>query len=324
METQDNIYENSSNIFGINRLRGTKPVRQFMATYRIEPRQIIVAVLVTEEHEVRFDGLPTVTIDKLGAYAISIQEQGIHAVKLFTKSTNKSKDAAEAICKENLSLRAIKAVKEYTPNMCVITDTCLCSYTENGDCVLRDNNGILDVKKSFDILSTHALMQVEAGADILGPAIMAEGAIRAIRDKLNNEHKNHVPIMPHLTLRTALYRGYRERMDTGNGEQRQAFQIDPIRTDQYLSMAKSFLSEGADILMMQPSLFSFDLISYIKEKTGVMTGVFSVSGEYMMFKNTPYSQDMFYEHATAAIRAGADFIVTYGGLELARFINEKS
>ncbi|MFY0562538.1 hypothetical protein ACN28E_01740 [Archangium lansingense] len=323
MSRHDNIHSNSREILGTNPLRATKPVRDFTSsTRRVRPGELVAALLVVEPGSESNGPLPMIPLDKLGQHVGEIKRNGIRAVKVFSMAKLKDTTASGALDSNNLALAAIKAIKDATPDLCVITDTCLCSYTANGDCILRRPEGDLDMARSFEILSSQALMQVEAGADIIGPAPVADGAVAAIRQRLDSNGRRHVPIMPHLTSRSALYRGYRDAMRTGFGEQRQGFQIDPMRTDQFLAMARHLVSEGADILMMQPSLFSGDLIDKVKVESKRMTGVFSVSGEYLMFKTASSSEDILLEHATGIIRAGADFVVSYGALELARFINE--
>jgi porphobilinogen synthase len=294
-----------------------------MATHRIELSQIVTALLVVEDDMEATGDLPLVPISKLSSHIKEVESLGMRAVKLFVKSAHKTNEADDAINPNNLSVRAIKISKDASPNICVITDTCLCTYTTNGDCILQSNDGSLCWTRSFDVLAQQALLQVEAGADIIGPATMAVGSIAAIRAALDAAGTN-TPIMPHLTLRSALYRNYRSEMNTGNGIQRQVFQIDPVRVEHYVEMGRQFLKEGADILMMQPSLFSFDLIKTVKEQTGAMTGIFSTSGEYIMMNGSPGGIDLFLEHASAAIRAGADFLVTYAGVELAKKLLQRN
>ena len=322
MSRHDNIHSNSREVLGTHPLRAAKPVRDFMSARRVRPSELVAALLAGEPGSEGNGPLPTIPLDKLGEHVREIKRNGIRAVKVFSMARRKDANASEALDLNNLALAAIKTIKDATPDLCVITDTCLCGYTANGDCVLRTPEGVPDVTRSFEILSAQALMQAEAGADIIGPAPVADGAVAAIRQRLDSNGKRHVPTMPHLTFRSALYRGYRNAMRTGSGEQRQGFQIDPVRSDQYLAMARCLVSEGADILMIQPSLFSGDLIDKVKGESKCMTGVFSVSGEYLMFKSASGSEDILLEHATGAIRAGADFVVSYGALELARFINE--
>lgn len=322
MSRHDNIHSNSRGVLGTNPLRATRPVRDFMSTRRVRPSEFVAALLVVEPGSECNGPLPMIPLNELGRHAGELKRNGIRAVKVFSMAKLKDATASEALDPNNLALSAIKSIKDATPDLCVITDTCLCSYTANGDCILRTPEGGLDMARSFDTLSSQALMQAEAGADIIGPAPVADGAVAAIRQRLDSNGKQHVPMMPHLTFRSSLYRGYRDVMRTGAGEQRQGLQIDPMRTDQFLAMARRLVSEGADILMIQPSLFSGDLIDKVKGESKCMTGVFSVSGEYLIFKNTPSTEDILLEHATGIIRAGADFVVSYGALELARFINE--
>jgi porphobilinogen synthase len=165
------------------------------------------------------------------------------------------------------------------------------------------------------------MRQVEAGADIIGPAAMLDGAVSRIKEAIQAHANRPIPIMPNLTLRSCLYRTYRTEMRTGAGTQRQAFQIDPTRPEQYFSMGRQMAREGADLLMLQPGLFSLDLIAQMKAETSLPVGIYSVSGEFSMFralsKNDEEFFDILIEHATASRRAGSDFIVTYAWREIA-------
>ena len=176
MPQPDSIFSADTNVVGVNRLRAKQPVRSLLSGAGVHPSRLIAALLVVEKGEQSDAVLPTTPIDQLPQYIARLKAVGIRGVKLFTKNANKSDDAAEALNLQNLSNRSIEAIKAAAPDICVITDTCLCSYTKNGNCVL-DNGGNLDITRSFDILAQHALLQVKAGADVIGPAIMADGAV---------------------------------------------------------------------------------------------------------------------------------------------------
>jgi porphobilinogen synthase len=311
----DNIYRITSDVQGVNPAKANSTVRRFLQRDLVQPADVVAAILVSEDG-CNSKELPVVHEGKLPSVARSIASLGIRAVKIFASVQKKDRSAASSHNASGLHLRAIRAIKKAEPSLCVITDTCLCSFTPGGDCVLRAKNGSCDVDATYKVLLQQIALQIEAGADVIGPATMLDGLVREIRMKFGAT----LPIMPHLTWRSSLFRPYRSLMATGGGHQRQAFQIDPSRPDLHHQMAASMVAEGATMLMCQPGLFSLDMVHFTKLLTNVPVGIYSVSGEYVMFSRLGRSAsdffDILYEHATASKRCGADFLVTYAWKEL--------
>ncbi|WP_428306707.1 hypothetical protein [Lacipirellula sp.] len=315
----DSILANDLKLAGASPLRATPPVRSLLSAPVVVPHRIIAAILVKGDdapHAV----LPTFVEDELEGVAKQLSSRGIKAVKVFVDSYAPSHDASAVYDANGLSPRAISKLKSAAPEICVITDTCLCSYTDQGNCALTSQSGEIDEDATFEKFRALADIQLKAGADILGPAPMMNGAVSALRKHLDATGYRHVPLMPHLSWRSTLYRTYRAAMNTGLGIQRQAFQIDPTRPEQFLSMGERLKYEGADIIQMQPGLFSLDMASRMREHLQMPVALYSVSGEYAMMKAACTSNDEFkeilHEHATACLRSGVDFIVTYAWQEL--------
>jgi porphobilinogen synthase len=229
---------------------------------------------------------------------------------------------------DNLMLRAIRAFKDAAPELCVIPETCVCTANQTGMCVLSDEHNRVLVEKTHEVLSRQALLQVEAGADIVGPSGMVDGAVSAIRHTLKENGYGNVPIMPHIILNTSLYELYRQAMglQARVGKLR-PFHIDPSQSRQPLKQATEFLDEGADMILLEPAMFTVDVLMRLRSSLDCPIGAFSVSGEYKMLLGASVpgivdSTGIFMEFFTGLKRAGADFVVTYAARYTARFLND--
>lgn len=320
MMKQDDIRNVGQDVRGIDPLRSSPSIRNFLERSIPHPSHIVAALLVVDDKENRENSLPTpVKLSEVIDYITTLVKLGVGAIKLFTKQETDHKQVENALDENSLCLRTIRLIKKHFPDLCIISDTCLCTYAHEGECILYEGDNLL-VEESLEILSKHTLLQASAGADIIGPATMSTEVVRQVFEILKKNNLN-IPIMPHLTFRTSLHRSYREIMSTGHGKQRQGFQVHPTRPTQYLRMAEDMTAAGAQLLMMQPSLFSFDMIKQVSSRTNTPTGIFSVSGEYKMFAQMPQREELFYEHFIGACRAGADFVVTYAAQPLLEHIN---
>jgi porphobilinogen synthase len=320
MSRPDSFAVNELQLKGASPLRATVPIRSLLNRKVVGPERIIAALLVKNRPD-ETNSLPVVTEVELPSVARDISSRGIAAIKLFVDSYAPSRDAHEVFDSDGLSPRSISAIKSAVPNLCIITDTCLCSYTTDGACALtKTEDGSIDEKATFERLTKLAENQVKAGADIVGPAPMMSGAVAAIRHHLDALSFGHVPLMPHLSWRSSLYRAYRSAMSTGDGSQRQAFQIDTTRPEQFIETGKQLKEEGANLIQVQPGLFSLDLVQPLRESLNIPIALYSVSGEFLMMKKMSSSEDEFQEilleHASVCLRGAADFLVTYAWKEL--------
>lgn len=319
MNESDNCFSQTEGVEGSRPLQSNAAVRRFVSRPTIEASSIVAALLVSNESGGSQE-LPLVSESDIPKVAKEIWSLGIKSLKVFVKVSAGDKNHRLAIGDTDFAIRILAAIKNAEPRLCVITDTCLCSFTIEGECAIAGKNGAHDAEATFALLGQLAINQRRAGADIIGPAPMMGGAVAAIRKHLKEHGLSKTPIMPHLTMRSALYREYRQEMATGSGEQRQGFQVDPSMRDIYLLAALQMRDEGADLLMLQPSLFTMDLVESVRRATGLLAGVYSVSGEYLMMKRSASSPRHFYEllleHALASRRSGAHFIVTYAWREL--------
>lgn len=315
----DNIFNISAAVFGTNPLRGRSTVRALMRKDLV-PSRLIAAILVVDEPR-QTSKLPMVAESDLATTAKLIASLGIRAVKVFVESKVKTLDGLESINPNSLGIRAISRIKESAPELCIISDTCLCSYTTDGRCVLTNSDASIDKERTIATLLQQSDAQLKAGADIIGAAPMIDGAVKSLKLQLGHLGLDNIPIMPHLTWRSSLYRLFRSEMSTGSGYQREGFQIDPSCPDQFLAMARAMAVEGADILQLQPGLFSMDAVRDLRMQLPLPIALYSVSGEYHMMRSLSSNEETFfeilYEHAVASFRSGADYLVTYAWKELA-------
>ncbi|MGW0962564.1 hypothetical protein ACWD4K_26980 [Streptomyces gelaticus] len=231
--------------------------------------------------------------------------------------------ASQAASPTGLMMRAIRAIKDTAPEMAVMTETCVCSHTDTGECFIAGPWGRgLDLVSTIEALAEQAVAQAAAGADIVGPAAMMPGSVRAVRTALDAAGHEDVSIMPHLIFDSALYEGYRATMGAAPVSGSRAFQIIPRQAEQAIRTGLDYIGEGADMLLLEPALFAVDLLVRLKAATPVPLVPFSVSGEYLRL--TSQAEDgtresrLLSEAFTMLKRAGAERIVTYGAMDLAR------
>ncbi|MEW5908744.1 MAG: porphobilinogen synthase, partial [Thermodesulfobacteriota bacterium] len=234
-----------------------------------------------------------------------------------------------AYAKDGIVQKAVKAVKNAAPELVVITDVCLCQYTDHGHC------GILDGKKvdndaSIEIIAQTALSHAKAGADMVAPSDMMDGRVTEIRDLLDENGLTHIPIMSYAAKYCSAYYGpFRQAADSApKFGDRRTYQMDPANTREAIRDAAMDVEEGADILMVKPALPYLDIISRMREEFDLPIAAYNVSGEYAMIKA---AEKMGYldgprvmmETLTAIKRAGADMILTYFALDAAKALESR-
>jgi porphobilinogen synthase len=265
------------------------------------------------------------TLDELPQLARAAWRSGLCAIKLFAAGTQRNRLATEATAPDNVMARAIRAVKAAQPAMCVMTETCLCSYTDSGACVIVGEDGKIDIARTHAALSEEAVVHASAGADVVGPAAMVDGSVEAVRRALNDSGYRGVSVMPHLIVDSALYGLYRTIMAAHPRGGRRMFQIGRDQPHQVVDQARAFLDEGADMLLLEPAIFNLDLAATLRRTVGCPIAAFSVSGEYAMLTTSHFAavQDtkvIMMEAFECLKRSGVDMIVTYAALELANWL----
>jgi len=266
------------------------------------------------------------SIDNLVKNAKEAHALGVPAVILFGIPDHKDAVGSEAYADDGIVQRAIRAIKDAVPEMYVITDVCLCEYTDHGHCgVIADGKVLND--PTLDLLAREAVSHAKAGADMVGPSDMMDGRIEAIREALDEEGFADTPIMSYaVKYASAFYGPFREAAEsTPQFGDRRSYQMDPANRIEAVKEAELDIMEGADIVMVKPALAYLDIISDIRELVDVPVAAYNVSGEYSLVKAAAErdwvdGNRVMMEILTAIKRAGADLILTYHAKEAAKLL----
>ncbi|MFB6905954.1 hypothetical protein ACFCWB_16970 [Streptomyces bacillaris] len=298
-------------------------VRNYLGGPGLAAEDLTMVFLMREDDDKSPTSMPTRTVGDAAEDARTVEALGMRSVKVFAGSRVRDGHASQAAAPTGLMARAIKAVKKATPGLLVMTETCVCSHTDSGECWLADErDGSMDLVKTTAVLAAQAVMQAEAGADIVGPAAMIPGSVQAVRDALDDAGHRDVAIMPHLIFESVLYQGYRATMGAAPRSGARAFQIDPGRPETAVHIALEMVREGADVILTEPALHTVDTLVHLKDKLPIPVVPFSVSGEYLRLtdlkENGERDVSGLVEAYTVLKRAGADRIITYGAVDIAR------
>nr|KPN22691.1 hypothetical protein KS05_31915 [Rhizobium brockwellii] len=287
----------------------------------ILPNKLIQTIVVKAAVD-GTEALPTVAVREIGARAKDLYQMGICAMKLFAKELTQDPTGQVAERDDSICGQALRAIKDAEPRMGVITETCICSAT-GGACVILDSQNKVDIAATMDRFRCIAVMQCRNGADILGPASMADGAVREVRGAADAAGFGDVALMPHVEFRSALYSTYRKVAGNGAGIYRHGLQVEIDQGAQFVAAGRLMVDEGADMLLVEPGMFFLDLVRPMIDAASCPVGIFSVSGEYKMLQS--FDEDdrlaIHSEYLRSAFRAGADYVVTYAADQIARGLN---
>ncbi len=274
-------------------------------------------------------GVFHLSVDSLVPVAKEAQALGIPAVMLFGIPDKKDPLGTEAYRKDGVVQKAVRAVKDKVPELVVITDVCLCQYTDHGHCGFVEK-GQIDNDATLDLLARTALSHVKAGADMVAPSDMMDGRVAEIRGALDENAFSHIPIMSYAAKYcSAFYGPFRDAAHSAPGfGDRSTYQMDPANSLEAVREATLDIEEGADIIMVKPALPYLDIISRIREEIDLPMAAYNVSGEYAMIKAAQQmgwldGEKVMMESLTAIKRAGADTILTYFALDAARVLRGK-
>lgn len=271
-------------------------------------------------------GVSNLSIDCLVEEAREIQALGIPGVILFGLPPAKDAVGSGAYAADGIIQEAIRALKRETPDLLVIADTCLCEYTDHGHCgLVRD--GDVDNDSSLKLLQEAATAQAEAGADAVAPSDMMDGRVAAIRASLDARGFPHVPILAYAAkYASSFYGPFRDAAQSApQFGDRKAYQMDPPNHREALREIQADIDEGADMIMVKPALPYLDVLWHAKQKFGLPTAAYQVSGEYAMLRAA--ARNGWLDGDRAALeslvcikRAGADFVLTYFARHAARLL----
>lgn len=314
------------------RTRRTENLRRMVRENRLSVDNLIYPLFVAEslEGKAEISSMPGQYRwnAKMLPYEVDeIAKLGIPAVLLFGIPDFKDEVGREAYNHNGVVQKAIREIKQAVPDMVVITDVCLCEFTNHGHCGVVDANGYVQNDPTLDLLSKMALSHAEAGADIIAPSDMMDGRVGAIRETLNGNGFDNIPIMAYSAKFASGYYGpFREAADsTPQFGDRRSYQMDPPNAREALREVELDIQEGADMVMVKPALAYLDIIAKVRERFDLPLAAYNVSGEYAMVKAAGRlgwidEQRVMMESLMAIKRAGADMIITYHAKEAAQLL----
>jgi porphobilinogen synthase len=318
-------------IYRPRRLRRNARLRDLVRETALAPSDLIYPLFVGPGKDeatpiASMPGVFQLTIDRAVQECREVKSLGIPAVILVGLPERKDATGSEAFSDSGVVQRAIREIKEQVPDLLVITDVCLCEYTDHGHCgVIRDE--FVDNDETLGVLVKEALSHARAGADVVAPSDMMDGRVGAIRGALDQEGLQQVAIMAYAAkYASAFYGPFREAADsTPQFGDRKSYQMDPGNADEALREVRLDIDEGADIVMVKPALAYLDIVYRVKREFGYPVAAYNVSGEYSMIKAA--GKNGWLDEQTAMIevllsirRAGADLILSYFAKDVARIL----
>ena len=318
--------------FRPRRLRMNETVRRMVRETVLSPDDFIYPLFVTHGKGVmkEIGSMPgnfQQSIDNIVKDCEEVQNLGIPAVILFGIPEHKDEVGSEAYSDKGIVQHAIRAIKDRTPDLVVITDVCLCEYTSHGHCgVIR--NGMVQNDETLALLAREAVSHAKAGADMVAPSDMMDGRVGAIREALDQEGYHDIPLMSYAAkYASGFYGPFREAAEsTPQFGDRRSYQMDPPNSREALREVALDIDEGADIVMVKPALSYLDIIYRIKQEFDLPVAAYNVSGEFSMIKAGAKlgwidGDRVMLEVLTSIKRAGADMILTYHAKEAARLLS---
>jgi len=269
------------------------------------------------------------SIDNLVKTALAAEKLGIPAIMLFGLPDKKDPLGTKAYAKDGIVQKACNELKNKLSDMVVITDVCLCQYTDHGHCGVLQGDTV-DNDASLDLLAKAALSHAKAGADMVAPSDMMDGRIGEIRETLDENDFGNIPVMSYSAKYCSAYYGpFREAAHSApQFGDRRTYQMDPSNALEAIREASMDIEEGADVIMVKPALSYLDIICRIRDEIDLPVAAYNVSGEYAMVKAAEKmgwidGEKVMMETLTSIKRAGADMILTYFAMEAAEVIQKR-
>ncbi|MFL5509457.1 MAG: porphobilinogen synthase [Gemmatimonadaceae bacterium] len=311
------------------RLRRTAALRNLVRETHLAPAQLVLPVFVRDGRKLRkpvesMPGINQTSVDEMLRDAEAAAKAKVGGIILFGVPETKDATGSSAWDEKGAVQLAVRALKKELPDLVVITDVCMCEYTDHGHCgVLR--NGEVDNDATLELLSRSALSHAAAGADLVAPSDMMDGRVGAIRSALDGEGFSGVSILSYAAKYASAYYGpFREAAEsTPKSGDRRGYQMDPGNAEEALREVRADIEEGADAVIVKPAGPYLDIVSRVKQETGYPVAAYQVSGEYAMIcaaaeRGWIEKERVMMESLLGIRRAGADFIVTYFATEAAR------
>ena len=313
------------------RLRRTAAIREMVRETSLSPRDLIFPLFVKHGRGIKdpitsMPGQYQFSIDTILKEVEDIRSLDIGAIILFGLPEKKDPEGSSSHDEEGVIQRAVSTIKDRIPEMVVITDVCLCEYTDHGHCgIIR--NGQVDNDATLEVLSKQALSHARAGADFVAPSDMMDGRVAAIRETLDNNMFHEVGIISYaVKYASAFFGPFREAADSApKFGDRSGYQMDPANAREAVKEAILDMEEGADMIMVKPAIPYLDILRRVREECLLPLAAYNVSGEYAMIKAAEErgwidGPKAMMEALTSIKRAGADLIITYFAKDAAKIL----
>ena len=311
------------------RLRQSEALRRMIRETSLSVNDLILPLFAIGGQDTRnpipsMPGHFQLSVDNLLKTAKEAYDLGIPAIVLFGVPDKKDSLGTQAYAEDGIVQKATRAVKNKFPELVVITDVCLCQYTDHGHCGVVEGDTI-DNDASLDLIARTALSHARAGADMVAPSDMMDGRVGEIREILDENNFSRIPIMSYAAKYCSAYYGpFRSAADSApKFGDRRTYQMDPANALEAIREVTMDIEEGADIIMVKPALAYLDIICRVREEIDLPVAAYNVSGEFSMIKAAEKmgwidGSKVMMETLTAIKRAGADMILTYFAIEAAQ------
>lgn len=315
----------------MRRLRANPNLREMVKETHLHLEKLIYPLFLIEGKAEKkpISSMPGIFQQSIDTALVEVEKlvsEGLISILLFGIPKHKDSEASGAWKADGIIQKATREIKRSFPQLTVIADTCLCEYMDHGHCGIVQQGQITN-DASLEILAKAAVAQAEAGADMIAPSDMMDGRVSFIREKLDANGFEHIPIMSYSAkFASALYGPFRQAAESAPSfGDRKTYQMDPPNAREALREIELDIQEGADIVMVKPALSYLDIISQARQMTKLPIAAYNVSGEYSMVKAAAANgwideQRVVLECLTGIVRAGADMIITYHARDVARWL----
>lgn len=310
------------------RLRANGLIRNLVRETKLNIEDLVYPLFVVEGENIKKEipSLPNnyhFSIDKLIEEIKGLTNLGIHYIMLFGLPNEKDSIGTSAYSDDGIVQRAVRSIRENCDDIYIITDICMCQYTDHGHCGILSECGEIENDSTLEKLSKIAISHAKAGADMVAPSDMMDGRIGHMRKSLDSEGFKNIPIMSYsIKYASSFYGPFRDAAHSAPSfGDRSSYQMDFANPNESLREAELDIEEGADIIMVKPALSYLDIIRRVDEKYNIPIAAYNVSGEYAMIKmaikNGLMDEKVIFESLLSIKRAGADIIITYFAKEIA-------
>ncbi len=316
------------------RLRENSAIRSLVRETVLNPNDFIFPIFVVEGENIKEEisslkGIYHWSIDRLHEVINEVKAAKVKGVILFGLPDHKDEIATSAFAEDGIVQKAIRKIKELDKDLFVITDVCMCQYTDHGHCGIVENGRVLN-DASVEIIAKIALSHAKAGADMVAPSDMMDGRIGAIRESLDENNFDYVSIMAYSAKYcSAMYGPFRAAANsTPQFGDRKTYQMDPANGKEALREIEEDILEGADIIIVKPAMIYLDIIKSASDNFNIPIAAYNVSGEYAMIKCASENgllneKEAALEMLTSMKRAGANLIITYYALEACKWLSKE-